>query len=179
MQRKKIIFMIFSVILIISLIGIAVKNEMSKETAINLIVDKKDGTKQIAFDTKLTQLDESTTTLEEYKGKILIINFWASWCGPCQEEAPDLKDFYDNKPDNVELLAINATSSDSRENAIKFKELYNLSFPIFLDLDRSLGKSLEVMAFPTTFIINAEGILKYTIKGQVNQKQLDKLLATL
>ncbi|MET4560507.1 peroxiredoxin [Lysinibacillus parviboronicapiens] len=93
-----------------------------------------------------------------------------SWCSPCQEEAPDLKDFYDKKSDNVELLAINTTSSDSRENAIKFQEMYNLNFPIFLDLDRSLGKSLEVMAFPITFMIDADGVLKYTIKGQVNQK---------
>ncbi|MGN4124547.1 TlpA disulfide reductase family protein [Lysinibacillus sphaericus] len=179
MQRKKLIFMIFSVLLVISLIGIAVKNERSKEAALNLLIDKEDGTKQIAFETKLTQLDETTTTLAAYKGKVLIINVWASWCGPCQEEAPDLKDFYDKKPDNVELLAINATSSDSRENAIKFQQLYNLNFPIFLDLDGSLGKSLEIMAYPTTFIIDAEGNLKHTIKGQINQQQLTKLLTNL
>ncbi|EON71689.1 TlpA disulfide reductase family protein [Lysinibacillus sphaericus] len=179
MQRKKLIYMIFSVLLVISLIGITVKNEMSKEAVLNLLIDKEDGTKQIAFETRLTQLDETTTTLAAYKGKVLIINVWASWCGPCQEEAPDLKDFYDKKPDDVELLAINATSSDSRENAIKFQQLYNLNFPIFLDLDGSLGKSLEVMAYPTTFIIDAEGNLKYTIKGQINQQQLTKLLTNL
>lgn len=178
-MKRKTILMVISLVVVLALIGIAVKNEIYKVAQPNLIVDKQTGAKLLNFESPLTRLDESSTTLKEYKGKILIINFWASWCGPCHEEAPDLNTFYEQKPDNVELLAINATSNDSRENAIKFQQLYNLRFPIFLDNDRALGKAFEVMAYPTTFIIGADGILRYTMEGQVTQQDLQQVLSNL
>ncbi|MDM5249561.1 MULTISPECIES: TlpA disulfide reductase family protein [unclassified Lysinibacillus] len=179
MKSKKRLGLYFSALLIVLLVGIVLKNVFIKVATINSMVETEDGSKQLVFDTKLTRLDETSTTFEEYKGKILIVNFWASWCEPCQDEAPDLRDFYNNKPENVELLAINATSHDSRENAIKFQESYNLSFPIFLDLNNTLQKSFEVLALPTTFIFDSEGKLKYTIKGQINQQELNEYIAKL
>ncbi|MFJ6208180.1 TlpA family protein disulfide reductase [Lysinibacillus sp. NPDC092081] len=179
MQFKKRFGLYFSALLVVLLIGIVLKNVFIKEATINPIVENEDGTKQLVFDAKLTRLDESTTTFKEYNGKVLIVNFWASWCGPCQEEAPELRDYYNNKSENVELLAINATSKDSSENAMKFQESYNLNFPIFLDLDGALQKSFEIWAYPTTFIFDSKGILKYTIKGSINQKELNKYIEKL
>ena len=62
---------------------------------------------------------------------------------------------------------------------MKFQESYKLNFPIFLDLDGTLQKSFEIMAYPTTFIFDAKGILKYSIKGELNQKELNKYIGTL
>ncbi|KOS60417.1 TlpA family protein disulfide reductase [Lysinibacillus agricola] len=179
MQFKKRLGLYISALLVVLLVGIVFKNVFIKEATVNPIVENEDGTKQLVFDAKLTRLDESSTTFKEYNGKVLIVNFWASWCGPCQEEAPELKDFYNNKSENVELLAINATSKDSSENAMKFQESYNLNFPIFLDLDGTLQKSFEILAYPTTFIFDSKGILKYTIKGSINQKELNKYIEKL
>ncbi|TQR32906.1 TlpA family protein disulfide reductase [Lysinibacillus sphaericus] len=179
MQVKKRLGYYISALLVVLLVGIVVKNVFIKETTVNPIVENEDGTKQLVFDAKLTRLDESTTTFKEYNGKVLIVNFWASWCGPCQEEASEFRDFYNNKAENVELLAINATSNDSSENAMKFQETYNLNFPIFLDIDGKLQKSFEIMAYPTTFIFDSKGILKYSIKGELNQKELNKYIDTL
>lgn len=179
MQFKKRLGLYISALFVVLLIGIVFKNVFIKEATINPLVENEDGTKQLVYDAKLTRLDESTTTFKEYNGKVLIVNFWASWCGPCQEEAPELKDFYNNKSEHVELLAINATSKDSSENAMKFQESYNLNFPIFLDLDGALQKSFEILVYPTTFIFDSKGILKYTIKGSINQKELNKYIDKL
>ncbi|MFJ7666065.1 TlpA disulfide reductase family protein [Lysinibacillus sp. NPDC097195] len=179
MKRKK-FYLGIALFIVVALIALTVKNEFFKEEIPpELLINKLNGIAEVNFETPLTLLDKSTTTLEEYQGKILIINFWASWCGPCQEEAPDLKTFYEQKPKNVELLAINATSYDSRENAMKFQQLYDLNFPIFLDTDRSLGKSSEVIAFPTTLIIDQKGILRHTIEGQLTQQDLQQLISEL
>ncbi|MFF2175147.1 TlpA family protein disulfide reductase [Lysinibacillus sp. NPDC058147] len=179
MQFKKRLGLYISALLVILLIGIVLKNIFIKEATVNPIVENEDGTKQLVFDAKLTRLDESSTTFKEYNGKVLIVNFWASWCGPCQEEAPELRDFYTTKSEHVELLAINATSKDSSENATKFQKSYNLNFPIFLDLDGTYQKSFEIMAYPTTFIFDSKGILKYMIKGSINQKELNKYIENL
>ncbi|MGE8036448.1 TlpA family protein disulfide reductase [Lysinibacillus sp. NPDC093692] len=180
MQFKKRLGLYFSVLLIVLLVGIVLKDVFLKEEAtVNPLVENGDGTKQLAFDAKLTRLDESTTTFKEYEGKVLIVNFWASWCGPCQEEASEFRDFYNNKSENVELLAINTTSVDSSENAMEFQESYNLNFPIFLDLDGTLQKSFGVVAYPTTFIFDSKGILKNKIKGSMNQQQLNDYIDKL
>jgi len=179
MQFKKRLGLYFSALLIVLLVGIVLKDVFLKEATVNPLVENEDGTKQLAFDAKLTRLDESTTTFNEYNGKVLIVNFWASWCGPCQEEASEFRDFYNNKSENVELLAINATSHDSSENAMEFQESYNLNFPIFLDLDGTFQKSFEIVAYPTTFIFDSKGILKHKIKGAINQKQLNDYIDKL
>lgn len=81
------------------------------------------------------------------------MNFCASWCGPCQQEAPDLEAVYQQKPENVELIAINATAYDSHANAVAFKDTYNLTFPIFIEEEGILQKSFEVVNYPNTFIL--------------------------
>lgn len=178
MQRKRIVLLL-SALFITLLVGIFVKNHITQDTNFNPMVTASKEVVKVDFNTPLTKLDESVTTLESYKGKVLIINFWASWCGPCQKEAPHLKAFYDNMPDNVELLAINITSSEIRKNIEKFIHLYDLKFPIFLDLDKSLEKSFKVLTYPTTFIVDSDGTLKYTIKGPINENELKKLVSNL
>ena len=107
------------------------------------------------------------------------MNFWASWCGPCQQEAPELEAFYQQKSKDVELLAINATAYDSYKKAAAFKDTYALSFPIFLDEEGVLQKTFEVVNYPSTFIFDKEGKLQHSVKGELTQQQLIQLIDDL
>ena len=180
MAAKKKIGLIISLVLIVTLIGIVVKNEFADDETITALIKKEDGTEQIVYETKLVGLDHSETTLEDYKDKILVLNFWASWCGPCINEAPDLNEFYKKKLKNVEFLAINMTSKEKGiESVEKFADQYHIKFPIFLDEQGLLLKSFEIMGYPTTIIIDADGVVQYRIQGEVNQDQLNELVSQL
>ncbi|MFJ7737783.1 TlpA family protein disulfide reductase [Lysinibacillus sp. NPDC097287] len=180
MTAKKKMGLIISLVLIVTLIGIVVKNEFANDQTFNALIKKEDGTEQIAYETKLVRFDKSETTLEDYKGKILVLNFWASWCGPCINEAPDLNEFYKKKPKNVEFLAINMTSKEKGvESVEKFADQYNIKFPIFLDEKGLLLKSFEIMGYPTTIIIDTDGVVQYRVQGEVNQDELNELVSQL
>ena len=178
MQRKTLRLML-SAFIIVLLLGIMLKNILNKGEVSSAMVDLADGTTQLDFTSSLTKLDQSITTFEAYKGKILVVNFWASWCGPCQEEAPALNAFYQQKSKQVELLAINATKYDSYKQAMAFQETYQLKFPVFLDHNGTLQQSFQVVGYPTTFIFDTEGILTYTIKGDISKQELTKLVAAI
>ncbi|MEK5231999.1 TlpA disulfide reductase family protein [Lysinibacillus sp. FSL K6-0232] len=178
MQRKTIGLMASALIIVVLLI-VMLKNNWGQEQVSSSMVELADGTAQLDFTTVLTPLNQPATTFETYKGKVLVVNFWASWCGPCQQEAPALNDFYQQKPQQVELLAINATKYDSYEQAVTFQENHQLAFPIFLDKEGTLQQAFQVLGYPTTFIFDMEGILQYTIKGEINQQELNKLVATI
>lgn len=180
MVFKKKIGFIITLVLIITLIGIAVKNEFAKDGKFNVLIKKEDGTEQIVYETILVGLDKSETTLENYKDKILILNFWASWCGPCQNEAPDLNKFYEGKSENIEFVAINMTSKEKGvESVKKFRDQYNIKFPIFLDEKGSLQKSFEIINYPTTLIIDSYGVVRHRIKGEINYEQLNEMVSKL
>lgn len=178
MSRKKTSFIISALIIAI-FIGVALKNVFFQASLTPSMTVLEDGTKQINYETALTKLDQSSTTFEAYKGKIVVVNFWASWCGPCQQEAPELEAFYQQKSKDVELLAINATAYDSYKKAAAFKDTYDLSFPIFLDEEGVLQKTFEVVNYPSTFIFDKEGKLQHSVKGELTQQQLIQLIDDL
>lgn len=180
MKVKKKISLITSLVLVVTLIGIVVKNEFANDETFNALIKSEDGTEQLAYETTLVSLDKSEISMEDYKDKILVLNFWASWCGPCINEAPELNKFYKKKPENVEFLTINMTSDEkSAKSAEKFRKQYNTEFPIFLDEKGLLQKSFEIMAYPTTIIIDADGDVQYRIQGEVNRDQLNELVSQL
>lgn len=180
MKAKKRIGLIISLVLIVTLLGIVVKNEFANDKTFNALIKKEDGTEQIAYETKLVSLDESETSMEDYKGKILVLNFWVSWCGPCIDEMPELNKFYKKQPKNVEFLAINMTSDEKSANTVeKFRRQYNIKFPIFIDEKGLLQKSFEIISYPTTIIVDSDGVVRYRIQGAVNRDELNEMTSKL
>ena len=166
--------------LVITIIGVVAKNAFTKDETLAALTKKEDGTEQLVYETKLVSLDQSETTLENYKDNVLVLNFWTSWCTYCIHEVPELNNFYNKQSENVAFLTINMTDDEKNaQSAEKFKEQYDVEFPIFLDETGFLQESFEIVAFPTTLIIDSSGVVRHRIQGEVTQDQLDEMIEKL
>jgi len=121
----------------------------------NLIVNKQ----QKTYD-NITFLDsnEKIIKLSEYKGKLILLNFWATWCAPCKDEMPSLDDLKVN-PDlnNIEIFPINVGKDDLKKMNEFFNNLKIKNLTIFLDNPKTLAKDLGLRGVPTTILFNKEG----------------------
>lgn len=125
-----------------------------------------------APDFELTTLDNKIVKLSDYRGKKVMLNFWATWCPPCKEEMPAMERFYKDDGEQIQLLAVNIdTINDIKGFAQKMK----ITFPILLDKKGEVAKSYQVLAIPTTYFINEEGIIYEKYLGAMSIETMRKL----
>ncbi|MCA1053834.1 TlpA family protein disulfide reductase [Rossellomorea aquimaris] len=111
-----------------------------------------------AIDFKLSDLTGKDVTLSQFKGKKVVVNFWATWCPPCKEEMPIMEEFYNSNREEVEVLAINI---DPQYNVKEYQQAMGLTFPILLDEDDKINKAYDILTVPTTYVINEQGIITH------------------
>ncbi|EOV9529089.1 TlpA family protein disulfide reductase [Bacillus cytotoxicus] len=131
---------------------------------------------------ELAKLDGTKVKLSDLKGKKVIVNFWATWCGPCQQEMPDMEAFYKKHKEDVEILAVNYTVSEranGTEKVRQFAEEKGVTFPILLDTDISVTTRYKVITIPTSYFINTKGIIQDKFIGPMTQKEMEKRVAKL
>ncbi|MDD3772208.1 MAG: TlpA disulfide reductase family protein [Weeksellaceae bacterium] len=116
--------------------------------------------------------------LADFRGKVVFLNIWGSWCPPCVAEMPSIQSLYESKRDDVEFVLL--TMQDRPEKFVPFLEENNYSMPVY-EANSPLPKSLIPNSFPTTFIINKKGevVLKETKSKDWNQKEIHQLLDKL
>ena len=132
-----------------------------------------------AQDFTLTTLQGEQVNLSDYKGKIVILNFWTSWCGPCKEEMPHMQSFSEKHPD-IQMLAVNLTSMDLGLDAVKqFVEEYRLTFPILLDEADVVGKQYNILTIPTSYMIDLEGRIFQEVIGPMDERMMEDLVSAL
>ncbi|MCX5751318.1 MAG: redoxin domain-containing protein [Candidatus Saganbacteria bacterium] len=124
-----------------------------------------EGTKLKAADFTLPDLSGKVVHLSDYKGKVVFLNFWASWCPPCRREMPSMQALHDNfKDKNFAILAV-AMDRDGKQAVSPFLEENGYTFKVLLDPSAKAGNLYHVMAYPTTFIINKKGEIAAKIVG--------------
>ncbi|MBW5445096.1 redoxin domain-containing protein [Cohnella sp. CFH 77786] len=117
---------------------------------------------------ELASLDGKTSyKIGGERAKVLVVNFWASWCGPCDREAPDLVALYDKYKDRMDLYAVNATNYDRLRNAREFVKEKAFTFPVLTDAEGTAGDAYKVFSYPTSFIVGRDGRILERIEGTI------------
>ena len=168
---KSIIHIIFSVTcLLLSVSGHTLAAEQAK--SIYELENKK-----IAPDFTLQDVDGKTHKLSDYRGKVVMINFWATWCPPCRFELPSMERAYiELKKNDIEFLAINL--GEDVDTIFTFTADYPVTFPLLMDIDSTVSDLYPVVGLPTTYFVGPKGRLIYRAVGSREwdeKEMLDKI----
>ena len=144
----------------------------ARAATIGLLDDLSLEVDQPAPDFFLRTLNGRSVRLSDYRGKTVVLNFWASWCPPCRREMPDFQTLWEERgpsgPDDLVILAVNLLPEDTIAAAEGFVDEFGLTFPILLDTSRGeVSQRYGVQALPATFFIDRDGIVRTTALGSV------------
>ncbi len=174
---------IIAIVILLSLLTIAVVQAMDRqnkqaEQKVEQQTEDKDQFGGLTVGSKapnftLHSLDGDEVSLSDYKGKKILVNFWATWCPPCKKEMPAIQQF--SKEANEDLVVI-AVNIDPENDVVAFANEYKLTFPILLDyqdVDKPVSDNYQVMAIPTTFFIDSEGNIQNKFIGEMKLKDIE------
>jgi thiol-disulfide isomerase/thioredoxin len=116
---------------------------------------------------ELRDLDNRLHRLADYRGKVVLVNFWATWCGPCRDEMPsiqELKRKLAGRP--FVVLAVNLDEPESRVR--KFLKDIRVDFTVLLDPERNVSKLWDARILPASFVVGADGRIRYSLIGEIN-----------
>lgn len=136
-----------------------------------------------AIDFTLKDQYGNTHTLSDYKGKTVFLNFWATWCGPCRAEMPDIQKIYeeyDQEGDDalvvLGIAAPNMGQEKSEEEIVKFLEENGYTYPVVMDTTWEMFMSYGISSFPTTFMIDRDGNVFGYVSGQLNEDIMKSII---
>ena len=130
----------------------------------------------LAPDFTVYDRDGNEVNLSDYTGKPIVLNFWASWCGPCQMEMPDFHEKYLELGEDVHFLMVNMTdgSRETVDSASAFIDKNAYAFPVFYDTAVDAAMTYGVYSLPTTYFINAKGHAIAQATGSINAETLQR-----
>lgn len=125
--------------------------------------------------------DGEEKTLADFRGKPVLLNFWASWCGPCKSEMPAIQAAYERAGQDVEFLMVNMTgmSGETEQSARTLIDQEGYTFPVYYDVDGSAATAFGVTSIPQTYLIDAKGNIIGAYMGSMSESVLDEGLQLL
>jgi peroxiredoxin len=130
-----------------------------------------------APDFTLQTVDGETIRLADLRGKVVALNFWATWCAPCRLEMPALQDQADAFPDRLAVLGVNF--DENAEAVAAFRQEVDVDFPLLLDPGADVQRLYRVLGYPTTFFIDEQGTIRFQHVGLMSEEQLEEYLVRL
>ena len=130
----------------------------------------------LAPDFTVYDLEGNAHKLSDFQGKPVLLNFWASWCGPCQMEMPDFQDFYEKFGEEVHFVIVNLTDGQQEtvESASAFIAEKGYTFPVYYDTDIDAAMKYGVSAVPVSYFIDAEGYFVAWAQGALSADMLQQ-----
>jgi cytochrome c biogenesis protein CcmG, thiol:disulfide interchange protein DsbE len=131
---------------------------------------------KVAPDFQLPDLNDRQLRLSDYRGKVVFLNFWATWCKPCREEMPSMEVLYKTfEKDGLVILAVSIDRVTTKKDIPPFVKGLNLTFPVLVDSWGQTDKRYKLMGVPETYIIDQQGVLREKVIGPRDWTRLDNL----
>ena len=128
---------------------------------------------------ELPDLQGRNVSLSSLKGRVVAMNFWASWCGPCRAEIPDLAKVYAEHRDKCfEMIGV-AEESGGTADVAEAAKRFGINYPVLLDPEGTTGDAYKIPGYPRTYLIDSEGRIRRTFDGAVDREEFEQALAPL
>ena len=185
-MNKKLVILILLVVLMVALVsgasalydklGSQVDTQQLATQPPTEAADETTGELPFAPDFTVYDKEGNPVKLTDYIGKPIVLNCWASWCGPCQSEMPDFEEKYQELGEDIQFLMVNMTdgSRETVDTAAGFIEEKGYTFPVFYDIDQDVAITYGVYSLPTTFFIDAQGHAVAQATGAIDAATLQK-----
>lgn len=169
-MKKIFLFLIFSLLLVISIFSVNTYNEKHSQSS-----SIKENSINKGSQIKLKDLNGKTVSLDDFKGKKVFLNFWATWCPPCKSEMPDIQKLYEENK-NANFIIITVNTGDEKEKVIDFMKSNNYTFNVLLDINNELASKYNIFSIPTSFFIDKDGTIIHKINGPLTKDEMKKYL---
>lgn len=137
-------------------------------------------TSSVAPDFTVQTVDGATVSLSDFKGKVVLLNFWATWCPPCVRETPRLVRVAEQyKDQGLVVLGVNTTYQDDPVKVRQFVRDQGIAYPVLLDPDGLVGEKYPARLMPTTYLIDANGKIVHTKVGEVDEATISEQVEAL
>lgn len=129
-----------------------------------------------AFDFTVYDEDGNAYKLSDYEGKPVVLNFWASWCGPCKSEMPEFEEAYEQYGEDIHFLMVNMTDGyqETVDSAKKMITDKGYTFPVYYDTDLEAARAYSVYSIPATYFIDKNGYMTAYAQGALDEATLQK-----
>lgn len=168
-KQKRFYMRFVLLILMVGVIIFTIYSNLSKEK--NSVLQVGDE----APDFVLTDMNGEKHQLSEYKGQGVFLNFWGTWCKPCEREFPLMdKQYQEVKDQGLQILAVNIGESDFVVQ--KYIDRKGLTFPVLIDDNKSVMETYNINPLPTTILINPEGKIEKIITGEMSEESIKQYM---